>query len=128
MTAEAMVNTSSAQSLKESRARAEETQAIQDQAQYTAHVCGNNLRARIDWSSLDTWPDGLSISDACDGALSALEAMCRGDGKDDAQSIAQFVCAGDGGGASLSAGTLRYGASPDGDAFSATKALLDSTF
>lgn len=117
----------SAQSLKEIRARETNEQALEREAAYTRSVCGHSLTATIDWRSAANWPDDVSLAASCDGALGALEAICRNRaGKAKAQRVTRFVCAGDGGGASLRGGTLRYGASPGENGFSETKALLDS--
>lgn len=83
------------------------------------------MKSRIDWNSAATWPENASIADACGGALSALEAVCRsGKGKARASSLSSFVCAGDGSGPSLSGGTFRYGASPGVNGFAETKSYL----
>ncbi len=117
----------SAQSLKEIRARETNEQALEREAAYTRSVCGHSLTATIDWRSAADWPDGVSLAASCDGALGALEAICRNRaGKAKAQRVTRFVCAGDGGGASFRGGVLRYGASPGENGFSETKALLDS--
>lgn len=116
-----------AQSLKEMRSQNAEDSALDREVAYTESVCGTSIGASIDWRSAASWPDGVSIVASCDGALGALEAICRTkDGKSRAQRITRFVCAGDGSGASLHGGTLRYGASPGDNGFSETKALLDS--
>ena len=119
---------SSAQSLREIRAQEAEENALDREVAYTESVCGISLSARIDWRSAADWPSSSSLASACDGALGALEAICRNNsGRTKAQRISSFVCAGDGSGASLRGGSLRYGASPGGSGFSETKALLDSS-
>ncbi|MEM9618652.1 MAG: hypothetical protein AAF936_11885 [Pseudomonadota bacterium] len=116
-----------AQSLKEIRDREANEQALEREAAYTRSVCGHSITATIDWRSAADWPAGVSLAASCDGALGALEAVCRNRaGRAKAQRVTQFVCAGDGGGASLRGGTLRYGASPGENGFLETKALLDS--
>lgn len=115
----------SAQSLKEIRAREAEESSLDREVAYTESVCGHSISATIDWRSAANWPEDVSLAVSCDGALGALEAVCR-DGNSEARRITRFVCAGDGSGASLSSGALRYGASPDDNGFSSTKALLDS--
>lgn len=116
-----------AQSLKEIRSQNAEDSALDREVAYTESVCGTSISASIDWRSAAGWPDGVSIVAPCDGALGALEAICRTkDGKSRAQRISRFICAGDGTGASLRGGALRYGASPGDNGFSETKALLDS--
>jgi hypothetical protein len=116
-----------AQSLKEMRSQNAEDGALDREAAYTESVCGTSISASIDWRSAADWPAGVSIVASCDGALGALEAICRTkDGKSRAKRISRFVCAGDGSGASLSGGTLRYGASPYDNGFTETKKLLDS--
>lgn len=116
----------SGQSLRELRARDAEEQALDREIGYTETVCGISLRATIDWRSAKDWPSSTSLTNSCDGALGALEAICRNaDGKSRARRIKRFVCAGDGAGASLRGGTLRYGASPGANGFSETKALLE---
>ena len=108
-----------AQSLKSLRAQNAEEAARAHQIAYTNSVCGTHISSSIDWTSLRAWPENGNIVEACDGALGALEAMCRsGDGKKRVQKLSAFVCAGDGAGPSLSGSTLRYGASPSGDGFS----------
>lgn len=120
-----MVDLAAAQSLREMRAREAEERALDREAAYTESVCGISLSASIDWRSAADWPPEISLVDACDGALGALEAVCRS-GNTRVSRISGFVCAGDGAGASLRGGTLRYGASPGDNGFSETKALLDS--
>lgn len=117
----------SAQSLKEIRAREAAEKALDREAAYTQSVCGGSLAAAIDWRSAADWPESADFVASCDGALSALEAVCRTTGgKAKAQRITRFICAGDGSGASLRGGALRYGASPNSNGFSETKAVLDS--
>jgi len=111
------------QSLREIRAQEAEEQALEREASFTQSVCSMNFDVVIDWRSAADWPDGSSIADSCDGALGALEAACR---RGNAPRISRFVCAGDGSGASLSGGTLRYGASPGDNGFSDTRAVLQS--
>lgn len=116
-----------AQSLKEIRAHEAEEKALNREVAYTRSVCGNSFSASIDWRSAADWPESVSLTGACDGALGALEAICRdGKGKIRAKRVTKFVCAGDGSGASLRGGTLRYGASPGDNGFADTKAVLDS--
>lgn len=122
-----MASVAAAQSLREIRARESEEAALDREASYTQSVCGTSFSASIDWRSAADWPDGVSIAASCDGALGALEAVCRtGDGKRKAQRISRFVCAGDGAGADLNGGTLRYGASPGDNGYADTKDVLDS--
>ena len=115
----------SAQSLKEIRSREAEESNLDREVAYTESVCGHSISASIDWRSAADWPEDVSLAASCDGALGALEAVCRDDNSK-ARRVTRFVCAGDGSGASLSGGALRYGASPDDNGFSSTKALLDS--
>ena len=118
---------SAAQSLREIRAQEAEENALDREVAYTESVCGISMSARIDWRSAADWPSSSSLASACDGALGALEAICRNNaGRTKAKRINSFVCAGDGSGASLRGGSLRYGASPGDNGFSETKALLDS--
>ncbi len=112
----------SSQSLKEIRAQQAEERALQQEASFTQSVCGMNFDVMIDWRTVSNWPDGSSIANACDGALGALEAVCR---RGNAPRVSRFVCAGDGSGASLRGGTLRYGASPGDNGFADTKAVLE---
>jgi len=124
-----IASVASAQSLKELRGQESENAALNREAAYTQSVCGNSISASIDWRSAADWPEDVSIAASCDGALGALEAMCRNDAsRPKAQRVTRFICAGDGSGASLRGGTLRYGASPGGNGYSDTKALLESTF
>lgn len=114
----------SAQSLKEIRARDAEERALQREADFTARVCRSPISASIDWRSASDWPEGVSIARACDGALSALEAMCR-QGRGSEGEVSSFVCAGDGSGADLSGGEFTYGASPGESSFADAKAVLE---
>jgi len=109
------------QSLREIRAQEREERALEREAAFTRSVCDMDLDVVIDWRSAANWPDNVSLASACDGALSALEAVCR---KGKAPRVTRFVCAADGSGASLRGGTLRYGASPNGDGFSETRAVI----
>ena len=113
-----------AQSLKEMRARDAEERALQREAAFTARICGASLSASIDWSTFDDWPDGVSVTTACDGALAALEAVCR-EGRGRGGAVSSFVCAGDGTGASFSGGEFTYGASPGESSFDDAKSVLD---
>ncbi len=115
----------SAQSLKEIRAREAEEQNLDREVAYTESICGTSISALIDWRSAANWPENVSLTSSCDGALGALEAVCRND-RNKARRVTRFVCGGDGSGPSLRGGTLRYGASPGDNGFSSTKALLDS--
>ncbi len=115
----------SAQSLKEIRAREAEESSLDREVAYTESVCGNSISVTIDWRSAANWPEHISLASSCDGALGALEAVCRED-QNKARRVTRFVCAGDGSGASLRGSTLRYGASPGDNGFSSTKAMLDS--
>lgn len=115
-----------AQSLKSLRAQDAEEAALARQVSYTNSVCGASMAASIDWRSAAGWPEGESLAAACDGALGALEAVCRsGAGKARAQSLASFVCAGDGSGPALKGRSFRYGASPGVNGFGETKSYLD---
>lgn len=114
------------QSLKELRARQAEEQRLQREASFTGNVCNTRISARINWGASSNWPSGRSLAAACDGALSAVEALCR-DGKASQvrDKIKSFQCSGDGSGPSLSGSTLRYGASPGRNGFGATKSYLE---
>ena len=115
-----------AQSLQEIRARENEDKALDREIAYTRSVCDSSISASIDWRSTASWPEGKSLVAPCDGALGALEAVCRSkDGASKAKRINRFICAGDGSGASLRGGTLRYGAQPGRNGFAETKAVLD---
>ncbi len=111
-----------AQSLRDVRAREDNAAALADEAYYTRKVCGNEIRAEIDWASAGDWQAGLLIAE-CDKALGALEAACRA-GDERAQQVTRFVCAGDGAGAELSGGALRYGAERGVNAFAETQKAL----
>ena len=108
----------SAQSLRQQEA---DNAALAREAAYTSSVCGAPIGARIDWSAAGSWPEHESLAAACDGALSALETVCRSDKARGAR-VRSFVCAGDGVGPSLSGGVFRYGASPGGDSYSGSLA------
>lgn len=125
----AMTGAAFAQSLKEIRAREAEEASLKREVAFTRSVCNSRLVGRIDWRSAADWPESVSLAASCDGALGALEALCREpEGKAHAGKISRFICAGDGAGASLSGGALRYGASPGASGFAETKALLDEKF
>jgi hypothetical protein len=111
----------SAQSLKDIRARERENRELARQAAFTSEVCGRTISASIDWSSAEDWPAGESIAEVCDGALGAVETVCRR-GRTDV--VNRFVCAGDGSGAELSGRTLRYGAAPGGNGYAQTLAEI----
>lgn len=110
-----------AQSLRDLRAQESEEGAMAREVAYTSEVCGRRISARLDWASAGGWPAETSLVQACDGALGAVEAQCRSGRK---ITVMTFVCAGDGSGPSLSGGVLRYGASPDGNAFDETTKYL----
>lgn len=114
----------SAQSLRSLRAQEADNAALEREAAYTSSVCGSPIGARIDWSSASSWPEDQSLAGACDGALGALETICRSD-KSRGGKVRSFVCAGDGDGPSLSGGTFRYGASPGGDGYSSSLSYLE---
>ncbi len=118
----AAVGSASGQSLRDLRAQDADDAALAREASYTSEVCGRPIPARIDWASSKNWPADESLADACDGALGAVEAVCRAGKK---SLVKSFVCAGDGSGPDLSGATLRYGASPGENGFAETKALLD---
>lgn len=109
------------QSLRDLRARDADDRALAREAAYTSEVCGRPVAASIDWASASGWPAGESLVDACDGALGAVETICRAGRKN---VVDRFVCAGDRSGASLSGKTLRYGASPGGNGYAATLATI----
>lgn len=111
----------SGQSLRDLRAQESDEADLAREAAYTSDVCGRTISARIDWSSAKRWPAGESLADACDGALGAVETICRAGKKD---VVRDFVCAGDGSGARLSGKTLRYGASPESNGYAATLATI----
>ncbi|MEQ1930409.1 MAG: hypothetical protein ABL957_07730 [Parvularculaceae bacterium] len=114
----------SAQSLKSLRQQEADNAALEREAAYTSSVCGAPISARIDWSSASSWPESDSLAAACDGALGALETICRSD-RARAGKVSSFVCAGDGNGPSVSGGTFRYGASPGGDGYSSSLSYLE---
>lgn len=111
-----------AQSLRDVRAREANAAALADEAYYTRKVCGNEIRAEVDWASAGDWQAGLLIAE-CDKALGALEAACRA-GDSRAQGVTRFVCAGDGAGAQLRGSLLRYGAARRANAFAETQSAL----
>lgn len=111
----------SAQSLRDLRAQEADERALEREAAYTSEICDRTISARIDWASAKYWSAGESLADACDGALGAVETICR-DGRKDV--VHHFVCAGDGSGASLSGKTLRYGASRGSNGYAATLATI----
>jgi len=109
--------TASAQSLKDLRFRERENAELSRQAAFTGEVCGRTISASIDWESAANWPVSASLAGACDGALSAVETICR-TGRQNV--VHRFVCAGDGSGADLSGRTLRFGATPRENGYAAT--------
>lgn len=111
----------SAQSLRDLRAQETEERVLQREVSYTSDVCRRPITASINWSSMKTWPPRESIAGACDGALAAVETICRAGRRN---VVHHFVCAGDGSGAALSGKTLRYGASPYGNGYAATLAII----
>ena len=118
--------TASAESLKERRAQAAEEASLQNEANYTANICGTAIRATILWSTTTTWPANQSIAKACDGALGAIEAMCRTGREADVQAkVKSFQCLGDGSGPSLKGGTMTYGATPGTNGFQQTRNYLE---
>jgi len=115
-----------AQSLKSIRAQQAEQEVLDNEVAYTNSVCGGSITAKIDWKSAANWPDGNSLAGACDDALGAVEAICRGaGGKAKSAKIKSFVCKGDSGGVSFSGSTLTFGATPGQNGFADTKAYLD---
>ncbi len=114
-------------SLEELRIRQAEERQLRQEAAFTSRQCGASIRASINWSRVSRWPDGgRGLARACDGALSAVEAMCRsGKSEQVRKKVRSFQCTGDGSGASLSGSTLRYGARPGSNGFSQTKQVLE---
>ncbi len=103
------------ESLRDMRAQQQEEMDLQREAAYTANVCDIRLSATINWGRSRNWPENRSLAAACDDALSALEAVCRGGLKKQVQEqISSFQCYGDGSGPNLTGGTLRYGAGASG--------------
>lgn len=115
------IGAAAAQSLRDLRAQDAEDRALDREASYTSEVCGRPIDAGIDWSSVRDWPPRESVAKSCDGALSAVETICRAGRKN---VVHRFVCAGDGSGASLSGKTLRYGASPGSNGYASTLAAI----
>lgn len=115
-----IAGSASAQSLKSLRAQEAENSALAAEADYTSEICSVSISASIDWSRAAKWPANQSLAEACDGALSAVEAACRKGSKP----VRKFTCGGDGKGPSLSGTSLYYGASPGGDAYKETAAVL----
>jgi len=110
-----------AQSLRDLRAQDADDRALAREAAYTSKICGRAIDASIDWRSAADWPEDESLAEACDGALGAVESICRA-GKTDV--VSAFECAGDGSGPSLSGSTLRYGATPGRNGYAATLATI----
>ncbi|GGD10497.1 hypothetical protein [Aquisalinus flavus] len=119
----------SAQSpLKELRARQAEERQLASEVAYTGNVCSARISSRIDWNRARDWPADESLADACDNALGAIEAICRGGGSDKvANGISSFTCTGDGSGPSLDGKTLTFGARPGGNGFSQTRSYLEDS-
>ncbi len=109
------------QSLKDLRAQERENRELARQAAYTSEVCGQSISASIDWSSAERWPADQSLAAVCDGALGAVETICR---RGRTTVVNRFVCAGDGSGATLSGKTLRFGATPGGNGYATTLAEI----
>ncbi len=122
----AMMAPASAQSLQDKRAQAAEEKSLQREADYTATICGTSIRTTIQWSTAKTWPKDHSIAKACDGALGAVEAMCRtGRAADVQEKIKSFQCLGDGSGPALTGGVFSFGAAPGASGFRASLAYLE---
>jgi hypothetical protein len=121
----ALVGSASAQSLRALRAQDADDSRLAEEISYTNSVCGGSISGRIDWLSAIGWPESESLAEACDGALGALETVCRGGGAARAAKVSAFVCAGDGSGPSLRGGTFRYGAAPGGDSFGDSLSYLE---
>lgn len=114
------------QSLKSLRQHEADEAELNREAAYTSSVCGSALSAKIDWNSAASWPADTSLAAACDGALGAIETICRSDnGKSRGAKVKIFICAGDGSGPSLSGGTFSYGATPGGDGYSDSLPYLE---
>ena len=109
------------QSLRDLRAQESENKALAREAAYTSEVCGRPIPASIDWSRSKDWPAHESLTEACDGALGAVETICRAGKK---TAVRSFVCSGDSAGPSLSGGVLRYGAAPGVNGYAATLATI----
>ena len=121
-----VVPTVMAQSLKDIRAQQAEQKALENEVAFTNSICGGSISATINWSTVADWEDGESLAGACDDALGALEAICRGPGgKARGGKVSRFVCEGDGSGPSFSGSTLTFGAGPGVDGFAETKDYLD---
>lgn len=114
-------------SLADARLRQQEEAVLNREVAFTNEVCGTTLTATIAWDRTTGWVDkGRGIAKACDGALGAIEAMCRTSKKAAVQSkIRKFECAGDGAGPDLSGATLKFGATEGHNGFDETKAYLD---
>lgn len=113
------------QSLRATRAQDGAEQALAGEVAYTNGVCGLSMSSAIDWPSASDW-DGAALVGACDRALGAIEASCRGGKPALVAALTRFVCAGDGAGPSIRNRTFRFGAAPGGDGFDETRALLQS--
>ncbi len=113
--------------LSEQRVRQAEERQLQQEVAFTSNQCGTAIRASINWGASSSWPNaGKGIAKACDGALSAVEAICRsGDANKVKSKIRSFQCSGNGSGPSLSGSTLRYGARPGSNGFSQTRSYLE---
>ena len=114
------------ESLRDMRAQQHDEADLRREAAFTSSVCETRISASINWGRSQNWsPAHGSLVDACDDALSALEAVCRGGLKAQVQAkIKNFQCFGDGSGPSLSGGTLRYGAG-GGNGYDRTRAYLE---
>jgi hypothetical protein len=120
-----LASSAGAQSLRSLRAQEADAAALAREAAYTSSVCGASISARIDWPSASSWPEGQSLAAACDGALGALETLCR-NGRGRGGRVSSFTCAGDGSGPTLSGASFRFGASPGGDSYSNALPYLES--
>ena len=112
------------QPLRTLRAREAAERELDQEAGFTGKVCGTSISTRIDWATAADWPENANIAKACDGALGALEAICRSD-RSRGSRITSFVCSGDGSGPDLSGSTLYYGATPGQSGFDETKSFLE---
>lgn len=123
------IDVAGAQSLKAARAKDAEFSRLSQEASYTNKMCDASFSARIDWAASRNWPPAISLAEACNGALGAIEAMCRSkEGKAQAGRIAVFTCAGDGRGPVFAGGEMRFGANPRGDSYASMTRFLEAKF
>lgn len=122
-----VIDVALAESLKSMRERRLAEELLASEIGYTNAQCDTDVSASIAWNTAEDWNAPQALAEACDTALSALEAVCgEAGGKKRAARISTFTCRGDGSGPQLRGGEFAFGASKGGGGFGETKAYLDA--